>query len=312
MVKIFLPLLKTVRPRQWLKNLSLYAALIFSGFLFYEDYFLQVSQAFFIFTLVSSSVYILNDIADAPFDRKHPFKRKRPIASGELPIPVALFIAIGLLFTAIFLSWTLSFFFFLIILAYLGLNLLYTFKLKHVPIMDVFMIALGFILRVYAGAAVVNLHMNVWFLLTVSSLSLFLAVGKRQSERTLLKGREGGLLGHRTTLTTYTERLLDIYTSMFANATWFAYALYAFQLQFEIEDGPLPTFFSQIPRTFMTKKWLMLTVPFVIYGVMRYLQLVYEKNEGESPERVLLSDMPLLMVVVVWGISVILILYGLS
>jgi hypothetical protein len=216
------------------------------------------------------------------------------------------------MFLVFSISWSISFYMFLLFFAYLIVNFLYTFQMKNVPILDVFTIAAGFVLRVYVGAAVVNLHMNVWFLLTVLSVSLFLAVGKRQSERTLLKGSDGGLLGHRLTLTAYTPRLLDIYTGMFANATWFTYALFAFQWQYESVEGPLPTLFSQLPRTFMTQKWLMITVPLVIFGVMRYLQLVYERNQGESPERVLLGDKPLLIAVGLWGTMILIILYGIG
>jgi hypothetical protein len=154
--------------------------------------------------------------------------------------------------------------------------------------------------------------MSVWFLLTVISASLFLAVGKRQSERTLLEGAGIKLSGTRTTLTHYSQRLLDIYTGMFANTTWLTYALFAFQHQFIYTRGPIPTLFSLLPRTLITQKWLMLTVPIVIYGVMRYLQLVYEQNRGESPERVLLSDRPLLYTFTLWVLMVIAIIYGIA
>ena len=303
-------LFKTVRPRQWVKNLAVFAALVFSGFLFDREYFLKVSESFVIFCGLASAVYIINDIVDAPEDRKHPFKKKRPLAAGLLPLPVAIAAVIVDLFVVGLWAWNLSIFFFLICLIYVTLNLAYTQYLKTIPILDLMTIASFYILRVYAGAIVVNLHMNVWFLLTVISLALFLAVGKRQSERTLLGGLEGGLLGHRAVLSAYSIRLLDIYTGMFANATWFTYALFAFQHRFEAVEGPLPTFMARVPRTFVSQKWLMVTVPLVIYGVMRYLQLVYEKNQGESPERVLLNDIPLLTTVIIWGILVIMILYA--
>lgn len=264
-----------------------------------------------IFNGLSSAVYIINDIIDAPLDKKHPVKKKRPIASGKFPIPLAWAISIGLLASVLLLAWFLNPFFFLMLLTYLVINLAYTAYLKHQPILDVVTIASGFVLRVYAGALIVNLHMNVWFLFTVISLSLFLAVGKRQSERTLLSGF-GSLMGHRATLTAYSERLLDIYTAMFATATWLSYSLFTFQLQFELSDGPIPTIFSLIPRTFVSSKWLMATVPLVIYGIMRYLQLIYERNQGESPERVLLSDKPLLVSVTLWVALVFFIIYGLA
>jgi 4-hydroxybenzoate polyprenyltransferase len=310
MVETAYYLLKTARPRQWLKNVALFAALVFSGFLFAEGYFVRVTAAFGIFCVLASSIYIFNDVLDAAQDKKHPFKKKRPIPSGKLPVPVAIFVGLMGLIVALVLARTMSFFFFMVLLLYVLTNMSYSMFLKHVPILDVLTIAAGFVLRVYAGAAVVNLHMNVWFLLTVVNLALFLAVGKRQSERTLLTGLNVGLEGQRITLSHYTTRLLDIYTGMFATATWFSYALFAYQQQFLAIDGPLPTLFALVPRTFVSQKLLMITVPVVIYGVMRYLQLVYEQNKGESPERVLLSDRPLLTAVLLFGVMVITILYG--
>ena len=186
--------------------------------------------------------------------------------------------------------------------------MLYSLVLKHQPILDVLAIAAGFLLRIYAGAVVVNLHMSVWFLLTVISASLFLAVGKRQSERTLMEGQTHT----RKSLLHYSQRLLDIYTGMFANTTWLTYALYAFQRDDFVPEGKVLKLYSILPRTFTTQKWMMITVPFVIYGVMRYLQLVYEKNEGESPDRVLLRDKPLLIIVTTWALLVMILIYVLG
>lgn len=303
---IFL-ILKTARPRQWIKNLALYAPLVFSGFLFFDfpSYFLQVTKAFILFCVLSSCVYIVNDIIDLPKDRLHPFKKFRPIASGKLPVPIAAFVAIAGFLTVIYLSMTFSLFFLMLALSYTALHVLYSVKLKHVAILDVLAIATGFVIRVYAGGVVVNLHMSVWFLLTVVSASLFLAVGKRQSERTLMQGK----VETRKTLENYSQRLLDIYTGMFANTTWLTYALYTFQRDDFTPTGTLLRVFSVLPKTFITQKWLMGTVPVVIYGVMRYLQLVYEKNQGESPDKVLLEDKPLLAAVAIWGVMVIGILY---
>jgi 4-hydroxybenzoate polyprenyltransferase len=277
--------------------------------LFKPEYFTTVTLAYIIFCSLTSGVYILNDIHDREEDRKHPFKKKRPIASGELSLSLAWLSALIFILLGIVSAYLLSSYFFVIAVSYLLLNLTYTHKLKEVAILDVMMIAAGFILRVYAGAVVVDLHMNVWFLLTIISLSLFIAVGKRQSERTLLSS--GGLSGHRVTLSTYSTRLLDVYTTMFATATWVTYALFAFQQQFATTQGDLPIYiFSRLPRAFAAQKWLMITVPVVIFGVMRYLQLVYEQNKGESPERVLLNDKPLLASVLIYGAMIILIIYG--
>jgi 4-hydroxybenzoate polyprenyltransferase len=303
-------ILKTARPRQWIKNLSLYAALVFSGFLFFVNnegvvYFWEVTRAFILFCILSSSVYIVNDVIDLPQDRLHPFKKNRPIASGKLPIPIALFAAVTGFLSVFYFSLTFSPFFLLLSFGYAALHIVYSLKLKHIAILDVLAIATGFVIRVYAGAVVVNLHMSVWFLITVVSASLFLAVGKRQSERTLMQGK----VETRKTLENYSQRLLDIYTGMFANTTWLTYALYAFQQDDFTPSGRLLQVFTVLPKTFITQKWLMATIPIVIYGVMRYLQLVYEKNQGESPDKVLLEDRPLLMAVTMWGVMVIGILY---
>lgn len=301
---------KEVRPRQWIKNFALFAALVFSGFFFQPGYFSAVFIAFLIFCGLSSAVYILNDIVDAPVDRMHPYKRKRPIASGDLPVQTAVIIAAVLLGVSLAVSLALSSFFFFLSLSYVLIHILYTYWLKHEPILDVLTIAAGFIIRIYAGAVIVNLHMSVWFLLTVISASLFLAVGKRQSERTLLKGRGEDLTKHRETLSHYTQRLLDIYTAIFATATWLTYSLYTFQRdEFVPEQVAVVSFLARLPKTFTTQKWLMITVPIVIYGIMRYLQLVYEQNKGESPERVLLQDKPLLTTVIIWGTLVMFLIY---
>jgi 4-hydroxybenzoate polyprenyltransferase len=309
-------LLKSARPRQWIKNLAVYAALVFSGFFFYKPvsdppYFFTVSYAFVVFCLLTSAVYIMNDIIDFDADRHHPFKRKRPIASGALPIPVATFAAVTLVVVVFFMSLWLPNFFKVLAIGYLLLQMLYATRTKHIAILDVASIALGFLIRIYAGAVVVNLHMSVWFLLTVVSASLFLAVGKRQSERTLLEGKDGVDVGEtRKALKRYSQRLLDQYTGMFANATWLTYALFTFQNEVVRPDAQLvANFYTFLPRTLQSQKLMMLTLPFVIVGVMRYLQLVYEDNQGESPERVLLRDKTLLGIVFAFGISVMLIIY---
>ncbi|MBP7774491.1 UbiA prenyltransferase family protein [Candidatus Woesebacteria bacterium] len=308
-------LLKTARPRQWIKNLSLYATLFFTGFLFYvpadgPSYFMVVSLAFIVFCFLTSSVYIINDIIDKDADKHHPFKNKRPIASGALPIPIALFGAGTALAIVFFLSIWLPFFFKLLVLAYLGLQWMYAKYLKHIPILDVVSIGTGFLIRVYAGAVVVNLHMSVWFLLTVISISLFLAVGKRQSERTLMSGKDATLMGNtRKILLRYSQRLLDQYTGMFATATWLTYAIFTFQNQIVTPTSAFSVLYTLLPKTLHTQKLLMLTLPFVILGVMRYLQLIHEKNEGESPERVLLGDKPLLGTVFLFGVVSFLVIY---
>lgn len=309
-------LIKSARPRQWVKNFALYAALIFSGFFFSSSadqfpYFLTVTFAFVIFCALTSSIYIINDIIDIEVDRMHPFKKKRPIASGALPVGVAIYaVCLALAFVILASLFLHNPFFDLTLIAYFCLQILYAVKTKNIAIMDVLSIATGFVLRVYAGAVVVNLHMNVWFLLTVISASLFLAVGKRQSERTLLIGKEVGET--RKTLKRYSQRLLDQYTAMFANATWLTYAIFTFQRESVQPEGDFLRVFTNLPKTLQSQKLLMLTVPFAIFGVMRYLQLVYEDNEGESPEKVLLRDRPLLIATFLLGLITMIVIYVLG
>lgn len=301
-------IIKTLRPRQWVKNLALFAPLIFSGLLFTDSLFWIELQAALIFTVLTSGVYLFNDIIDVKADRLHPFKKGRPIASGKVPLSVAIFLAITLAIVAIFLAAQVNRFFFWSCLVYLVMQISYTLRLKKVPIIDVLTIASGYIIRVYAGGLAIGAHMNVWFLLTVISASLFLAVGKRRSELTLLKAA-GEASQIRSTLKHYTESLLDVYMGMFSTATWVTYALFSFNHPAIIPHGRILTWMADLPKTLISEKLMMVTTPFVIYGVMRYLQLIYEKNEGESPERVILSDKPLMAVGIIWGTLVIGLLY---
>jgi 4-hydroxybenzoate polyprenyltransferase len=317
-MSLILGIIKTARPQQWLKNVALYAALVFSGFFFYnppdaEPYFITVTYSFITFCVLTSSIYFINDIIDFNADKKHPFKKKRPIPSGVVSLPLAKAIAtVGLIVTTV-LALRLSVFFQLLALGYFVLQFWYSKQLKHIPILDVSTIATGFLIRIYAGAVVVNLHMSVWFLLTVISASLFLAVGKRQSERTLLLAHEDISVGStRKILTRYSQRLLDQYTGMFAMATWLTYALFAFQNEISPPDSQFATLYSLLPRALHSQKLLMLSVPFVIFGVMRYLQLIYESNQGESPEKVLLNDRPLKITVVLFAIVVMIVIYALT
>lgn len=309
-------LLRSLRPKQWLKNLAVYAALIFSGFFFYQEpgampYFFTVSFAFGIFCILTSSIYLINDLIDIESDRKHPFKKNRPLASGKLPIPVAVFAIVSGLALVFFLALNLPIFFKILIFAYFLLQILYSTRLKQYAIFDIISIALGFLIRVYAGAVVVNLHMNVWFLLTVVSVSLFMAVGKRQSERTLLSNNHVEFA--RKSLDKYSARLLDQYTSMFATSTWLTYAIFTFQSYtggVNLLYEKFPGLYFILPKTLQSQKLLMLTLPFVIVGVMRYLQLIYEENKGEAPEDILLKDKTLLTTVFLWFAMAIFVIYA--
>lgn len=309
MVKLFWGLFRAARPRQWIKNFAVFAGLIFSGMLFDRIDQVKTLEAFLLFCIFSSATYLLNDVFDIERDKLHPFKRKRPIASGLIPVPLAVVLALTSIVIFLPLSYALSPGFFAAALTYLILQLFYSSFLKQIILIDVLVIAAGFVLRVYAGIWAIDAHLNVWFLLCVTTFALFLAIGKRRSERTLM---ESQAFKHRETLLHYPENLLDILTSMFANSTWLTYAFFAF-LQPPIQTGRvLSTFFGgfEIPMT--EAKYLMATVPVVLYAVMRYLYIIYEKKEGESPERVILTDKPLLATVILWLIMVVGIIYFLS
>jgi 4-hydroxybenzoate polyprenyltransferase len=305
----FVPIIKSLRIAQWVKNVAVFAPIVFSGFLFVPGYFTKVVWAFVLFSLLSSSIYVFNDLIDVKSDRLHPFKKNRPIASGVVPIELAIFFFLFFAGASLFLGLITSTFFFAAMGTYFLMNIGYSLWWKKIPILDVFVIAAGFVIRVYAGSIIINVHMDVWFLLTVVSASLFLAVGKRRSEMTLLTGAGIDAKKLRTTLVHYTPALLDAYTSMFANTTWLTYALFSFLHPTFTAEGKVLKLFTLLPKTFLVDKWLMATVPVVIYGVMRYMQLIYEKNEGESPHKVIMSDKPLLGVVGIWGVMVIMILY---
>jgi len=281
---------------------------MFSGKLFYLPSFLLIAWSIIIFSILTSSVYFMNDIIDISRDKLHPFKKFRPIASGKLPIPLALFFASFGVLVSLYLSFNISFFFFLICLIYFCLQVVYSLYLKNLIVLDVLSIAASFILRIYGGAIVLNYHISIWFLLCVTSLALFMAVGKRRAELSLLDKETA--LSHRKTLSHYTADLLDDYLAMFSASAWMSWALFTF-----FESSPVvlgsPVLYSILPLTISgTNKLLMITIPVVIYGIMRYLSIVYQGSRAESPERILLSDKPLLGSVILWGLLVIWILYG--
>lgn len=303
-------LFKALRPRQWLKNLALFGPILLTGELFNPQLFTTTIKAFVIFCLLSSANYLFNDILDAPKDRKHPFKKMRPIARGTVSIPMALVISMTLLIVGISASWSINFAFFVVSFIFALLAFTYTLFFKHFVVVDILVIAFGYFLRVYAGEAATGYHLSIWISLAVFSLSLFLAIGKRRSELTLLQNLAGANpRDTRTTLGHYSEKLLDTYTAMFANSTWITYAYYTFLERPPTSKWAYRIFLEDVFPT--ERKWLMATIPIVLYGIMRYMQLIYE-GKGESPEKILTSDIPLLTTILVWGIFVIGIIYGIG
>jgi decaprenyl-phosphate phosphoribosyltransferase len=310
MIKLAYNLLRLVRPRQWVKNLAIFAAITFTGELFDPLVVPRVILGFFVFCGLASATYIINDIFDVKKDRLHPFKKFRPIAHGDIPIPLAAILAVFLIIVSLMVALTVTPAFFALTILYLLIQFLYSSFLKSLAAIDILAIAAGYILRVYAGEFASGFHISVWLLLTTISISLFLAVGKRRSELTLLShGKEADIAAVRNSLSHYSEKLLDVYASIFATSTFITYSLFTFLENpggFKLSFGTIP---SDFLPAFFQRKWLMITIIPVVYGLMRYLQDIYERHEGESPEKVLFSDKPLLVTVVVWTFLVILIVY---
>jgi 4-hydroxybenzoate polyprenyltransferase len=312
MVEKLVNILKTARPRQWVKNLTLYAALIFTGYLYTSSVFWKdfeiVTKAVLAFTLVASAIYFINDLVDIKADQLHPFKKKRPIAAEKVSKIEAVIMAILLATVGLVWSAGLSGLFFTSVLVYLGLQILYSVWLKNIEVIDVFVIALGFFLRVLAGALVINAHLSIWFILCVISVSLFLAVGKRRAEMAILT--EQGMVQHRKVMGKYTPDILDAYLSMFATASWLSWALFTFNFYEQMSPEVVsPISLGIISKTLTINKWLMASIPVVVFGIMRYLRVIYDGSRAETPERVILSDYPLLTTVAVWGLIVVAVLY---
>ncbi|QQG41929.1 MAG: decaprenyl-phosphate phosphoribosyltransferase [Candidatus Woesebacteria bacterium] len=293
------------RPLHWLKNLGLFAALFLTGMFFDKVAFREVFFAFIAFNFATSATYVFNDILDAKRDRLHPTKKFRPVASGSVPVILAFFEAIFLGILALLVSVSLNSLFFFTILGYLVLQLFYSLGLKNIAILDILIIATGFIMRVYAGAFVIDAHLSVWFLLCVISVALFLASGKRRAELNL--SQESDILT-RKSLGNYKKDLLNSYVTMFGNASWMSWALFTF---FESPKATLPFWLvlAELSRTTTINKLLMLTIPVTIFGIMRYEYLIFE-GKSETPEKLLLSDRALIIAVGLWVILVYWVLYS--
>jgi 4-hydroxybenzoate polyprenyltransferase len=282
----------SLRPAQWTKNLFVFGALMFGQRLLDPTSVLQAVAAFFIFCALSGVVYLINDVADRDADRQHPLKRRRPIASGEVPIPVALGTAAALGAVALGAAFWLRPSFGLIAVSYLGLLGLYSATLKHAVIIDVLTIAIGFVLRAAGGAVAIGVQASHWLYVLMMLLALFLALSKRRHELVLLAD---GAKGHRKILEEYSPYLLDQMIAVVTASTIVAYAFY--------------TISPETVEKFGTDK-LGLTLPFPLYGIFRYLYLVHQKEGGGSPADLLLNDRPLLVCVGLWAAVVAFIIYN--
>lgn len=305
MRNLIIQIIRVARPIHWVKNFALFGALLLTGTMYETGLFRDVFIAFIAFSFATSATYIFNDLLDAKSDKIHPVKKFRPIASGKLPVFVAMIELFGLIFLSLTIAVSLNQLFFTLILVYLGMQILYSLGLKNIHVIDILIIASGFILRVYAGAFIINAHLSVWFLLCVVSASLFLAAGKRRAEINLLEAVDGGT---RKSLTKYSKELLNSYVTMFGNATWMSWSLYTF---FESPKATLDFWLvlAEVSRATTINKLMMLTIPVVIFGIMRYEALIFE-GKSEAPEKLLLTDKGLIIAATLWVTIVYWILYS--
>lgn len=289
-------ILRLLRPRQWTKNLLLFAGLIFSNHFAEPDRIISAVLGFFVFCMLSSIIYVINDIRDAETDRLHPLKCKRPIAAGQVSPSMALGVAAILLIIAgILLLFYFGVRFQVISLAYLILMIAYSIWLKHVVILDLMIVSIGFVIRAVAGVFAIEkageiIEITPWFITCIMFLALFVVICKRRHEIVLLSDEARS---HRPVLEHYSPIFLDQMINVATTATVISYALY---VTLGVQDQP-------------RSKHMVLTLPFVLYGIFRYLYLVYKREEGGAPETLLFQDLSLLGVVILWLLSVILILY---
>lgn len=285
-------LIESLRPKQWTKNLILFAGLVFSKSLFQVPLLLKATGGFALFCLLSGAEYLVNDLLDLEQDRAHPLKSKRPLASGRLPVSWAVGAVVVLMGVGLSSSFLLSREFGWIATTYVVLMLGYTLILKHVVILDVIIVAMGFVLRAVAGAAVIGVSISSWLLVCTTFLALFLGLGKRRHELVLL-GENA--TNHRKILGEYSPYLLDQMVSVVTASTVMAYALY--------------TTAAETVEKFGTRN-LIFTLPFVLYGIFRYLYLVHKKSLGGSPEQILIKDRPMILNILLYLLTVAFILYG--
>jgi 4-hydroxybenzoate polyprenyltransferase len=283
-------LTSAARPKQWTKNAVVFAALVFDGRLFqFEDVFLVLCAAV-LFCLVSSAGYLFNDLRDLDADQLHPEKRQRPLASGRLNASTAVTAIIATYVLVFPLAFLLSPSLALVLLVYVALMFLYSVWLKHLVIIDVLVISTGFVLRVVAGAVVISVPISPWLYVCTILLALFLALAKRRHELSML---EANASNHRRNLSDYSVSLLDQLILIVSASVVMAYSLYTFESEALPDDN-----------------LMMLTIPFVLYGIFRYLFLVHRRGGGGSPEQLVLEDRPLFLAVLLWGFTSVVILYG--
>lgn len=284
--------LTILRPYQWVKNVLVFSGLIFSTSLFNRHVIGVSLAAFGIFCITSSGIYILNDLRDVKLDKMHSAKMNRAIASGKVPKVSAVIIMLILLSIATIFSYRLDKSFFLVIISYMGLNIAYSFGLKNVVILDAFIVATGFLLRAFAGCVVIHVDVTPWLFICTLSLALLISFGKRRNEMNVLKT---DAKDHRETLQLYNVQLLDIILTISSATAIGTYSLYTMAEETVLRFG---------------NQRLIITTPFVMYGVFRYLYLIYAQNKGGDPTRLLVEDIPTMINGVLWMLVVGYVIYG--
>lgn len=292
-LRALIGLIRTMRPRQWTKNVIIYAGLVFDGQLLVLNSFLRVTLAFILLCLVASTIYIINDLVDIEADRQHPRKKNRPLPSGQLPKQVAMIAAVAipavsLAAAALFISPQFA----IVLIIYFVIHVLYSFWLKNIVIIDIMAITAGFVLRVAAGVVVVQVeNFSPWLYACTGLLALFLAIGKRRQELLLLAENAQNV---RVTYKEYNLPLLDEMLRLVMTGTFVAYLLYT------VEADTI-----KVANTDLA----LITIPFVLHGLFRYMYLIYVRNEGSAPDELLLQDRPLLASILLWGLTFVGILY---
>jgi len=295
--------LRTLRVNQWIKNLIIFTAIIFTGNLFETDLFIKTLIAFIIFCLLSSASYVLNDIIDYPYDRKHPLKKNRPIASGQVSLAEASFITFILTLGSLILSLFFSLPLFFLSLFFILLHFFYSLYFKRFPVIDIFSISFSFMVRAYAGEVATGYHIPIWLVLTIFFGSLFMAAVKRHAEL-VAHGPEARLSLYR-----YHQHFLDFLTYTFATLTIIGYSFYTYFEKPPLTITAFTRSFANIFPGFEGRKWLMITIPMVVYGIARYAQLLYERYEGEQPEKIITTDKPLIFSIFLWGAITVMLIY---
>ncbi len=289
---MILPLMKAMRPVQWVKNVFVLAPIVFAEQLADPGLLAKVALAFIAFCFAASCIYLVNDLRDREEDRLHPLKKNRPIASGALPVPVAMAAAGVLGLLALGVSYSLNLTFLAILAVYIIINLLYSSWLKRKVILDVMAVSSGYVLRVMAGGAAIDVEVSKWLLLCSIFLALFLIFSKRRHELVFLAGDAAS---HRSVLSHYSPAFLDQMINVVTASTVVSYALYC------VDQGTIDRFGTDN---------LIYTIPLVLFGIFRYLYLIYQQPEERNPTEALLSDMPFVVNVVLWGLLVLWIVYG--